>query len=638
MKRISAIALIVLMLGTAEAQAEQILHYMFHNNAYDASGHGNDGTVVGSPSYVYETSTSGISFNNPTGDTAATQFVRLPDLTSQINNGSFTVAIKYRTTDSSGNNGRLFGNTWVNSGLVLNYNAANRPAPNGLVASGGQYGLFGNFDPNGTPVTTNGQYHMAVLTVQHDLRTTTFYVDNQLVSAGNIDFWANPSWANVAVGALGATLNGENHYGAKAVVEDLQVYNNYMNQTEAFDLVNKTGFLTNNTPSNQMRFSNATQANNKRTQLKNYIWSNGLPTSTMPSVNLNVPFPTTDLNGLNQSLVSSVDRLDANVSGTDFHATSYLIHPTNAINANKMLIVAQGHSSNTMDYGVRGTIEKALQQGYTVAAMAMPLMGWNTDTTLNVNGTNYSLTYGDHNSIFTTLKDAMPDGSKFKLFLEPVVQTVNYFKSLAGAGDVGMTGISGGGWTTHFLAALDERIKFAAPVSGSAPLYSRNQYGPDFIGDAPEQYYTPLFREDIATDGSGGGVATWEEIYALGGYGTGRKEVMMTSLNDNICFYGSYADAFKDVVANKVSSLGAGVWQYYGDPHTSTITNSDGFQTTHFITDTMFYNYILPGLANMGLSMGDGELVETPEPATALLLAMGGLGLVAYAWRKRRGA
>ena len=55
------------------------------------------------------------------------------------------------------------------------------------------------------------------------------------------------------------------------------------------------------------------------------------------------------------------------------------------------------------------------------------------------------------------------------------------------------------------------------PVGGSAPLYVRNSDASS-RGDT-EQVYAPLYAEDIADDGSGGGVATWLEIYALGAYG-----------------------------------------------------------------------------------------------------------------------
>ena len=80
-----------------------------------------------------------------------------------------------------------------------------------------------------------------------------------------------------------------------------------------------------------------------------------------------------------------------------------------------------------------------------------------------------------------------------------------------------------------------------------------------------EQYFTPLYDENIAANGSGGGVATWLEIYALGGYGKGRRQVMVTAQHDSCCFNGDpeeTVDTFKDIVARTVQSLGYGKWEH----------------------------------------------------------------------------
>ena len=116
----------------------------------------------------------------------------------------------------------------------------------------------------------------------------------------------------------------------------------------------------------------------------NYIWSDGLPTSTLPTAANNIAFPATDLGSINKSLVSRVDKLDANVSGMDFHAISYLIHPTNTANVHRLAIVQQGHSDsrNALNYGIGATANRLLQDGYSVIIMQMPLCGWNIDHTV----------------------------------------------------------------------------------------------------------------------------------------------------------------------------------------------------------------------------------------------------------------
>lgn len=390
---------------------------------------------------------------------------------------------------------------------------------------------------------------------------------------------------------------------------------------------------TNNDPYNQIRFDTAVEADAKRQQLTNFIWATGLPTSALPTVTANVGSSIfgADLSGINQALVSQVTRLDVDVSGFDFHSLAYLLTPANSIHSNRVVIVHQGHSSyeGRFDSGIGPTVNALLAQGFSVNVMQQPLFGWNNDTTANVPGQGlltYGALYDGHADMISTTGPAL-GGTGFRLFLEPVIQSINYFQTLSGLLDVSMIGISGGGWTTSLAAAMDERIGISVPVAGSAPFFYRNN-NPTSVGDL-EQFYDPLFNENIAPNGSGGGVATWMEIYALGGYGVGRQQVMVTNEFDPCCFSGVVADNFKDVVADTVALLGAGSWDYYRDS-TSSI---------HEIAADTLSRVLFPALGVVRSIEDLGALDSrnsVPAPQTVFLVLVGLFGIALHGKRRTR--
>lgn len=351
---------------------------------------------------------------------------------------------------------------------------------------------------------------------------------------------------------------------------------------------------TNNSPTNQIRFSTPAGADAKRQQLIHYIWPGGLPTNVPATVTTNVAFA----DGL-KSYVSRVDMLDAKVMGMD--NVAYLVTPK-VINANtdRLVISHGGHNPPEPPLGSRpydiadsprDPVPSLLRAGYSVLRIQMPFCSWNGNyTTLTPPGmgTVTITTKGSsgHNELFQKVAPTL-GGRTFQFFLEPIVEGINYFKSVRPhLKDVSMFGLSGGGWATSMAAAIDTRIKQSAAGSGSWPLYIRNAgFG---RGDA-EQVYAPLYREDIAPDGSGGGVATWSEIYALGGYGNGRSQVMWSNQGEpDSLFGGTHADRFKGIVSDKVMSLGAGKWAYVYD------TTGGAGASAHTITPWAVNHIILP--------------------------------------------
>ena len=84
-----------------------------------------------------------------------------------------------------------------------------------------------------------------------------------------------------------------------------------------------------------------------------------------------------------------------------------------------------------------------------------------------------------------------------------------------------MVGLSGGGWTTTLYAAIDPAIRYSFPVAGSIPLYLRTGGS---VGDK-EQFLEAFYR-----------LAGYPDLYFLGAYGPGRKQIQILNRRDDCCF------------------------------------------------------------------------------------------------------
>jgi len=200
----------------------------------------------------------------------------------------------------------------------------------------------------------------------------------------------------------------------------------------------------------------------KLTLLKQLVWgSQTLPTTLAAAIE-------TGWNGANGVTgLASTDRWTiTDTTGQSKYA--WLMHPSAAWN-NKLVIMHSGHvGDDVRDAGTKSInmLEDLLAAGYRVLGMSMPgvdMTGAETSYNVTIGGTSYAVA-ADHN----VLKPCAGAGM-LKIFVEPVIIAINQARTLYADVPIFMTGISGGGWTTTFCAALDTRISRSYPVSGCLP-------------------------------------------------------------------------------------------------------------------------------------------------------------------------
>lgn len=204
-----------------------------------------------------------------------------------------------------------------------------------------------------------------------------------------------------------------------------------------------------------------------------------------------------------------------------------------------------GHEGDFVIY--KKQISALLDHGHTVAALCMPLTGLNNQPVVHIPKVG-PLKMVNHDR----LKFLSPDkGHAVKYLLQPAVAVLNYATSRLSNAKISMIGISGGGWTTTLMAAIDPRIQISFPVAGSLPLHLRGQQG-DW-GDW-EQSLPEIFK-----------MANYLDLYVLGGWGKNRVQCQVCNFFDPVCFGGDRLNIYSDAVKARVELLGSGTWTGFLD-------------------------------------------------------------------------
>ena len=233
--------------------------------------------------------------------------------------------------------------------------------------------------------------------------------------------------------------------------------------------------------------------------------------------------------------IRNLDRIDELVVMMDYDLDSrlYLFWPVDSINS--LVVYHQGHEGGFVEG--KKTIEELLNAGHTVLAASMPLLGMNSKPVVEFKGVGKSRVV-EHNQI----QFLETSGSPLKYFIEPVVRSLNYLTERSEFESVSMVGISGGGWTTTIVAALDSRIKTSVSVAGTEPLVLSDKMPTEYEQVAPELY----------------GLVNYPSLYILSATGADRKHIQIHNKYDPCCYRGQTAPIYEKVLSDIVESIDDG--------------------------------------------------------------------------------
>ncbi len=278
----------------------------------------------------------------------------------------------------------------------------------------------------------------------------------------------------------------------------------------------------------------------KREDLKTFIWGKDeFPETELPNiVEENITDPRyKDLDNLKQ-----INKVTVNMA---WQVDSIAYHFIPEQGNQKLVIYHQGHSGNFI-YG-KDVIRRLLREGYAVIALSMPLLGLNKQPVVNLTRLG-KLKIQTHNDLKFLQTEK---GHPVKFFLHPVAVMLNYAQPYDYTA-IHMMGLSGGGWTSTLYSAIDPRILHSYPVAGTLPIFLRPGYALDW-GDY-EQTIPELYT-----------IANYPELYILGSYGEGRKQLQILNKYDPCCYAGIRYRTYEDVVKKRVQSLGVGHFEVYLD-------------------------------------------------------------------------
>lgn len=240
--------------------------------------------------------------------------------------------------------------------------------------------------------------------------------------------------------------------------------------------------------------------------------------------------------------LKQIDKLEIKM---DYDVNSIVYHFLPKNSNEKLVIYHQGHNGDFI-HGI-DTIKFFLENGYSVLAFSMPLMGLNNQPNFEIPGYGI-LPLHSHEQFKYIDSESF---SSIKFFVEPIFISLNYIQNHYSYSNFYMVGISGGGWTTILYSAIDTRVSESYSVAGSVPIYLRTI--PKNAGDY-EQILPELYI-----------VANYLDLYVLNAYGENRKLIQIFNKYDTCCFSTELVYEYETPIKQTLNKLGMGEFEIYFD-------------------------------------------------------------------------
>lgn len=231
----------------------------------------------------------------------------------------------------------------------------------------------------------------------------------------------------------------------------------------------------------------------------------------------------------------------------DIDSLSYLFIPESS--NNKLVVYHQGHGGDFL-LGF-STIQKLLDNKFTVLAFSMPLKGQNSQPEVYIPNLGHIKLKNHDNFQFLETNSFSP----IKFFVEPIFATLNHVEKKYDFDSFHMIGLSGGAWTVTLYSAIDDRIKSSYAVGGPLPRFLTINV-PGNEGDY-ETNNVELLRH-----------ANYLDLFIMSSFGEDRSHVKIINQFDPCCYYGTSYKLFEDEIRTSVSKMKNGYFEIYLDSDT----------------------------------------------------------------------